>query len=380
MNLLTEFFTSIPDIFLGWVLPIIFVLTLVVFFHELGHFLVARWCGVDVEVFSIGFGKEIIGFNDSKNTRWKFCWLPLGGYVKFAGDASAASTPDHEAMEQQTEQQRAGSFHHKALWKRALVVLAGPVASFILGIVIFAGINYVKPQQGPTGLVDKVIEGSAAHAAGIQAGDIITHINGDETRFFADIYRIVSMGALDKMVFSIKRGQQTSKIELTPRQTMVDNGLGKKVSVGRIGIAPSINRETWLKFNHTPSGALVAGLKQTKFIVTSTLSYIGKIFTGKESTDKLNGPIGIGKIVNQFSSMGIVYTFYIAALLSVSIGLFNLFPIPLLDGGHLMFYFIEAVRGRPASDQFMEYSFRAGMALLLGLMLIATKNDIAWFN
>lgn len=380
MDYLIQIFTSISDIMMGWVLPILFVLTLVVFFHELGHFLVARWCKVDVEAFSIGFGKEIFGFYDSKNTRWKFCWLPLGGYVKFHGDASAASTPDHEAIKQQSTAEQTGNFHLKPVWQRALVVAAGPIASFILGIIIFAGINYYKTQQGPSGYVNQVLKGGAAEAAGIQKGDIITHINGDETLFFSDIYRIVSLSSNEKLSFTIKRGSETQIIDLTPKTEMVDNGLGKQISVGRIGIAPSSDKSTWANRDYTLLGATIAGIDQTKFIITSTLNYIGKIFTGKESTDKLNGPIGIGKIVNQFSELGIISTLYIAGLLSVSIGLFNLFPIPLLDGGHLMFYAIEALRGKPASEKFMEYSFRAGLALLLGLMLIATKNDISWFN
>ena len=380
MELLTNFFTSLPSVMMGWVLPILFVLTLVVFFHELGHFLVARWCSVDVEAFSIGFGQELFGFTDRKNTRWKFCWIPLGGYVKFKDDASAASTPDKEALENLSEQEKAGSFHLKPLWQRALVVAAGPIASFILGILIFTGIKYTNTEQGPTGLVKEVLQGSAAEKGGIQKGDVITHINGDETPFFNDIFRIVSLSANDPLQITVQRGSETLIIPLTPRVAMVDNGLGKKISVGRIGIAPSDDRSTWASKSYTLAGALHSSIDQTKFIITSTLGYIGKIFTGRESTDKLNGPIGIGKIVNQFSEMGAISTLYIAGLLSVSIGLFNLFPIPMLDGGHLMFYAIEAVRGRPASERFMEYSFRAGLALLLGLMIIATKNDISWFN
>lgn len=380
MEFLSDILTHIPAIFTSWVLPILFVLTLVVFFHELGHFLVARWCGVNVEAFSIGFGKELFGFTDNKNTRWKFCLLPLGGYVKFADDANAASAPDAEALDHLTEEQKAGAFHLKPLWKRALVVAAGPIASFILGILIFTGINYGKTQVGPSGYVDRVLEGSAADTAGIKAGDKIIEINGTPTPFFTDIYRIVSLSANDPLNIVVKRGQENLTFTLKPRVAMVDNGIGKQISVGRIGVAPSKDESTWSSRDYDLPGAFIASVDQTHFIVASTLGYIGKIFTGRESTDKLNGPIGIGKIVNQFSELGIVSTLYIAGLLSVSIGLFNLFPIPLLDGGHLMFYAIEAVRGKPASERFMEYSFRAGLALLIGLMLLATKNDIGWFN
>ena len=380
MDIFTHLITSLPVILLDWVLPILFVLTLVVFFHELGHFLVARWCNVDVEAFSIGFGHEIAGFTDNKGTRWKLSWIPLGGYVKFKDDAGAASTPDHDTLKNMTEAEKVGSFHLKPLWQRALVVAAGPIASFILGIIIFTGIKYTSVEQGPSGLVKEVLAESAAQEAGIKAGDVIIAINGDKTPFFNDIFRIVSLGANDPMVITVKRGAETLNFNLTPKVAMIDNGFGNKISVGRIGVAPSDDRTTWASRTYTLPGAFVGAFDQTKFIITSTLGYIGKIFTGRESTDKLNGPIGIGKIVNEFSEMGIISTLYIAGLLSVSIGLFNLFPIPLLDGGHLLFYAIEAIRGRPASEKFMEYSFRAGLALLLGLMLLATKNDIGWFN
>lgn len=380
MELITDIIVGLPGVLLEWVLPILFVLTLVVFFHELGHFLVARWCNVDVEAFSIGFGREIFGFTDSKNTRWKIAWLPLGGYVKFRDDLGAASNPDPEALKNMTPEQKAHSFHLKPLWQRALVVAAGPIASFILGIIIFTGIKYTTTEQGPSTLIKEVLKSSAAESAGLQPGDVIKSINGTETVFFNDIFRIVSLSAGDPLSLNIRRGSETLVVNLTPRTAMIDNGFGKQISVGRIGIAPSDDRTTWVSRNHTMGTAFTGAVDQTSFIITSTLGYIGKIFTGRESTDKLNGPIGIGKIVNQFSEMGIISTLYIAGLLSVSIGLFNLFPIPLLDGGHLMFYAIEAVRGRPASEKFMEYSFRAGLALLLGLMLLATKNDIGWFN
>ena len=380
MEFLTQFSSSVTTIFMGWVLPILFVMTLVVFFHELGHFLVARWCKVNVEAFSIGFGKELFGFTDKQNTRWKFCWIPLGGYVKFADDANAASAPDQEALENLTEEQKAGSFHLKPLWQKALVVAAGPLASFLLGIIIFTGIHYANGQTGPSGLIDIVVEGGAAEKAGLQKGDIITHIDGAETKFFNDIYRIVSFSQLEKLEFTINRDGQNMIVPITPERKMVDNGFGKEVSMGRIGIGPSRDQSKWVVEKYTLPGATVAAYEQTAFIITSTLGYIGKLFTGRESFDKLNGPIGIGKVVNHFSGFGLVSTLYIAGLLSVSIGLFNLFPIPMLDGGHLLFYAIEAIRGKPASEQFMEYSFRAGLALLLGMMLIASKNDISWFN
>ncbi len=380
MDLITQIITSIPGIFTGWVLPILFVMTLVVFFHELGHFMVARWCNVTVDAFSIGFGKEIFGFTDKRNTRWKFCWIPLGGYVKFADDANAASAEDKEAFDKLTPEQKAGAFHNKPLWQKALVVAAGPVASFLLGWVIFTGIHYANGQHGPSGLIDIVVKDSPAEKIGLLKGDKITHINDVETKFFNDIFRIVSFNGTDELKLTVLREKDSLTIPITPEIKMVDNGMGRKVSMGRIGIGPSRDKSTWVTEKYTVFGAAIAAKDQTQFIITSTLGYIGKLFTGRESIDKLNGPIGIGKIVNHFSGFGLVSTLYIAGLLSVSIGLFNLFPIPMLDGGHLLFYAIEAVRGKPASEKVMEYSFRAGLALLLGMMILASKNDIGWFN
>lgn len=380
MELITQIIASLPAVLTGWVLPILFVMTLVVFFHELGHFLVARWCNVTIDAFSIGFGKEIFGFTDKKNTRWKFCWIPLGGYVKFADDANAASAQDKEAYEQLTEEQKAGAFHNKPLWQKALVVVAGPLASFLLGWAIFTGIHYSNGQNGPSGLINIVVKDSAADKAGLQKGDKITHIDGTETKFFNDIYRIVSFSGQENLKLTVLRKEQSLIIPITPELKMVDNGMGRKISMGRIGIGPSKDKSTWQIEKYSVFGAAIAAKDQTQFIITSTLGYISKLLTGRESIDKLNGPIGIGKVVNHFSGFGFVSTLYIAGLLSVSIGLFNLFPIPMLDGGHLLFYAIEAVRGKPASERIMEYSFRAGMALLLGMMIIASKNDIGWFN
>lgn len=376
MELITQIITSLPGVFTGWVIPILFVMTLVVFFHELGHFLVARWCNVTIDAFSIGFGKEIFGFTDKNNTRWKFCWIPLGGYVKFADDANAASAQDKEAFEQLTDEQKAGTFHNKPLWQKALVVAAGPIASFLLGWIIFSGIHYANGQTGPSGLIDIVVKDSAAEKAGLIKGDKITHINGSETKFFNDIYRIVSFNGEDKLELTVLRDNQSMIVPIIPELKMVDNGMGRKISMGRIGIGPSRDKTTWVSEKYTPLGAAVAAKDQTQFIITSTLGYISKLLTGRESIDKLNGPIGIGKIVNHFSGFGLVSTLYIAGLLSVSIGLFNLFPIPMLDGGHLLFYAIEAIRGKPASEKVMEYSFRAGLALLLGMMILASFNDI----
>lgn len=376
MELITQIITSLPGVFTGWVIPILFVMTLVVFFHELGHFLVARWCNVTIDAFSIGFGKEIFGFTDKNNTRWKFCWIPLGGYVKFADDANAASAQDKEAFDKLTDEQKAGAFHNKPLWQKALVVAAGPIASFLLGWIIFSGIHYGNGQTGPSGLIDIVVKNSAAEKAGLKKGDKITHINGSETKFFNDIYRIVSFNGEDKLELTVLRDNQSMIVPIIPELKMVDNGMGRKISMGRIGIGPSRDKTTWVSEKYTPFGAAVAAKDQTQFIITSTLGYISKLLTGRESIDKLNGPIGIGKIVNHFSGFGLVSTLYIAGLLSVSIGLFNLFPIPMLDGGHLLFYAIEAIRGKPASEKVMEYSFRAGLALLLGMMILASFNDI----
>ncbi len=361
---------------LGYVIPFLFVLTLVVFFHELGHFLVARWCGVRVVVFSIGFGPELFGFNDRHGTRWKVSAIPLGGYVKFFGDENAASVPDQAALAAMSEAERRESFVHQRVAPRAAIVVAGPLANFLLAIVIFAGLFMVYGKQSTSPRVDTVQPESAAVAAGFQPGDLVLAINGRPVESFADMQRIVSTSAGETLTFEIDRGGTRLVLKAVPALKEVTDTFGNVHRIGVLGISRSLAPDD-VKFQPVgPLKALTLGVQETWFVVERTLSYIGGVFSGREAADQLGGPIRIAQVSGQVASVGLPALMHLAAVLSVSIGLLNLFPVPLLDGGHLLFYAIEAARGKPLSERAQEVGFRIGFAIVVMLMIFATYNDI----
>ena len=360
--------TSLPVTLLAF----LFVLTIVVFFHELGHFLVARWCGVRVLIFSVGFGPELFGFNDRHGTRWKLSAIPLGGYVKFFGDENAASVPDSATINQMTEEERRESFFFKRVGQRAAVVAAGPIANFILAIVIFAAVFTLYGKQAAPARVETVQANSAAQSAGVKPGDLIVSINGRRIETFTDMQRLVSASAGQPLEIEIDRGGVRTNVKATPALTEIKDNFGNVHRIGVLGITGA--RGEPVKVD--PLTAVKLGVEETWFVVERTLSYIGGVVVGKESADQLGGPIRIAQVSGQVATAGFVALIHLAAVLSISIGLLNLFPIPLLDGGHLLFYAIEAVRGRPLSDRAQEYGFRIGLAIVLLLMIFATFNDI----
>jgi len=360
----------------GYLIPFLFVLCLVVFFHELGHFLIGRWCGVRILVFSIGFGPELIGFEDRYGTRWKIAAIPLGGYVKFFGDDSVASTPDLPRLAGMDEAEKAQSFMGQNVAKRAAIVAAGPLANFLLAIVIFAGIFALYGKQSMSARVDTVQADSAAAAAGFQPGDLVLAINGKAVADFADMQRTVSESAGEPLKITIDRSGAQLELSATPALKEIKDSFGNVHRIGILGITRSTAAED-LKFQPvSPPQAVVLGVQETWFVIDRTLSYIGGVVMGREAADQLGGPIRIAQMSGQVASIGFVALIHLAAVLSVSIGLINLFPIPLLDGGHLLFYIIEAVRGRPLSERAQEVGFRIGLAIVLMLMIFATFNDI----
>jgi regulator of sigma E protease len=360
----------------GYLVPFLFVLTIVVFFHELGHFLVARWRGVKIVAFSIGFGPEIIGFNDRYGTRWKIAAVPLGGYVKFFGDDNAASVPDHEAAAGMSEEEKKGSFVHKPVGSRAAVVAAGPIANFILAIAIFAGIFMTVGKQTTSARVDAVQPGSAAQVAGFKPGDLVLSIDGEAIDSFADMQRVVSVSAGEPLKVEVERGGVHVTLKATPQLKELKDNFGNVHRLGVLGISRSMAPGDIKTQKFGPLAAVVAGAQETWFVVDRTLSYIGGVFAGREGADQLGGPIRIAQVSGQVATAGFVALMHLTAVLSVSIGLLNLFPIPLLDGGHLLFYGIEAVRGRPLSERAQEVGFRIGLAIVVMLMIFATFNDI----
>jgi regulator of sigma E protease len=363
-------------------LSFLFVLGVVVFFHELGHFLVARWCGVSVKAFSIGFGREIFGFYDKHGTRWRIAWLPLGGYVKFMDDESAASTPSSDAIRNMSPEERAGSFHLKPLWQRAAVVVAGPIANFILAIVIFSamfavyGLTQLEPRVGT------VVAGSPAEQAGVKADDLVLKIQGEEIDDFGDLQRIVTTSPEQDLEFVVDRGGKLVTITIRPKLTEHEDAIAGKIKRPIIGITSKPGAERL----HRKVGvgeAVALGVDRTGVIISSTMSFIVDLFRGRQSADQLGGPIRIADVSGQVAKFGIQPLLHFIGVISVSIGLLNLFPIPLLDGGHLMFYAIEAVRRKPLSERTQEIGFRIGLAIVLMLMVFATVNDLPilkkWF-
>ena len=361
----------------GYLVPFLFVLTIVVFFHELGHFLVARWCGVRVLVFSIGFGPELFGFNDRHGTRWKLAAIPLGGYVKFFGDENAASVPDHDAAAAMTATEREVSFFYKPVWQRAAIVAAGPIANFLLAILIFAAVFTFHGKQMTSARVDSIQPSSAAVEAGFQPGDLIVSIDGRTIESFSDMQRIVSSRAGQKLEFVVERGGVRQTLQAVPALKEVKDNFGNVHRIGVLGISRSMAPGDIKVQKVNPLSAVVLGAEETWFVIERTLSYIGGVVAGRESADQLGGPIRIAQVSGQVATAGFVALMHLAAVLSVSIGLLNLFPIPLLDGGHLLFYAIETLRGRPLSERAQEMGFRIGLAIVLMLMVFATYNDIA---
>jgi regulator of sigma E protease len=362
--------------FIRYIVPFLFVLTIVVFFHELGHFLVARRCGIRVSVFSLGFGPEIAGFNDRYGTRWKISAVPLGGYVKFFGDENAASVPDYAAAATMTEEEKKDSFIGKSVGARAAVVVAGPIANFVLAVLIFAGLFMAVGKQNVAARVDSVQAGSAAEIAGFKPGDLVVSIGADKIGSYSDIQRIVSVSAGEPLKIVVERNGQPVTLTATPQLKEIKDRFGNSHRLGLLGISRSMAAGDIKMQKFGPLMAVVMGVKETWFVVDRTMSYIGGIFTGREAANQVGGPIRIAQVSGEMASFGFAALMSLTAALSTSIGLLNLLPIPLLDGGHLLFYGIEVLRGRPMSKWAQEVGFRIGLAIVVMLMIFATYNDI----
>lgn len=356
----------------------LFVITLVVFFHELGHFLVARAFGVKVDTFSVGFGKEIVGRNDRSGTRWKISWLPIGGYVKFAGDADAASRPDVEAARTMSATEREGVLMFKPLYQRALVAAAGPVANFILAIVMLTGILMYTGHAMVAPVVGQVTQGMPAAQAGIRTGDRIIRIDQTAITDFQQLPEIISVSnGTSPLAVGISRAGHDMTLWITPRRIKTRDILGNSINQMAIGISA---RGPATRAPYGPVGAFAAACEETGNIMKTTVLTIAQMVTGHGGVDQLSGPVGIAKVTRQVADIGFLPLLNLVAILSVSIGLANLFPIPLLDGGHLLYYACEAVLGRPLGERAQDVGFRLGLVLVLGLMLLTTWNDLVRLN
>lgn len=360
-----------PSGLFGFGLPFLIILTVLVFVHEMGHYLIARWNGVRVEVFSVGFGPELFGWTDKRQTRWKFSLIPFGGYVKMFGDLDAASRPD-QTMDNLTEEERAVAFPYKRLSQRTWIVAGGPLANYLFAILLFAGLYVFVGQPFTPPVVGEVLEGSAAEAAGILPGDRIEDVNGWTIDSFEQIPDIVRIAPGEEMPIVVKRDGRELAMTITPERVVEEDGFGNVQPIGRLGITSQ-----GLEFvKRDPISALYWGTHRTVSLTFTILKALGQMITGDRSAKELGGPLRIFQMSGQMAETGIVAAVFFTALLSINLGLINLFPVPMLDGGHLMFYAIEGIRGRPLGPRAQEYGFRIGLALVLSLMVFATWNDI----
>ncbi|MBP1849948.1 RIP metalloprotease RseP [Rhizobium halophytocola] len=372
-----QFIMSIGHLLVGYIVPFVLVLTLLVFVHEMGHYLVGRWSGIRILAFSVGFGPELIGRTDAKGTRWKICAIPLGGYVRFFGDADAASKPEQDELEAMSDEDRAQTLAGAALWKRAATVAAGPIANFLLAILIFAVLLgvYGKPIADP--VVAEVKPESAAAVAGVRAGDRLLSLDGEKVATFDDVRRYVSMRPEVPIAVSLERGGEVVDLQMTPRRTEITDQFGNKMEVGLIGIVTNQESGNFRIENLGPGQALAEGVRETWHVVAGTFDYLSNLFRGRMNADQLGGPVRVAQASGQMASLGVAAVLQLAAVLSVSIGLLNLMPVPVLDGGHLVLYALEAVRGKPVGPGVQEIAFRIGLAMILSLMVFATWNDIS---
>ena len=381
-----------------YTVPFLLVLTFIVTIHELGHFLVARAFGVRVDRFSIGFGKTMVARTDKHGTEWRLAWLPLGGYVKFSGDLDASSVPDQAGLAELKQRVIAENgpgaerdyFHFKPIWQRALIVAAGPAANFLLAIVLFTILFSVVGEQVLAPRVANVMRGSPAAEAGFQSGDLVIRIGDRPVVDFNEFERTIMMSAGDPLRFTVDRAGSEVVLTATPQRRLEDDPIAGRVRIARIGLQMDRRAEDFSFRRLNPVEALGKGFETIGSTVGTTATYIGRIFVGKESGDLLNGPIGIAKAAGGVTRMAVdanpdpvwiarnlaMSFLSLAAIVSIGIGIVNLLPIPVLDGGHLLFYAYEAVARRPVPARVQEVGYRVGLALLVGLMLFATWNDL----
>ena len=360
-----------------YIIPFIILILIVVFIHEYGHYYFAKRYGVGITDFSIGFGREIIGWNDKHGTRWKICWIPLGGYVKFFGDRNVFSQADQEKiLKQYNAEDQDKLFVLKPLYQRVLIVFGGPLANFLLALAIFFSIYTFVGKDFTPALINEVQKDSPAMIGGLKQNDIILEIDGNTVNSIMDVSKYITTSTAEIIDFKVKRFNQEYLLKVKPNIVLSDDNLGNKINKRIVGIKlGAYNNE----INHIklgPTQALIHSVKEVYFVTVSSLKYIGSMLRGTGDTSQLGGPIRIAKITGQVAEIGILPFISVMAYISISLGLINLFPIPMLDGGHLMFYAFEKVLGRPLSQKTQEGFFRIGIFLLLSLMFFTTFNDL----
>ncbi len=361
------------DILLHTLPSFLLVLGIVVFVHEWGHYIVAKLCGVKIESFSLGFGPEIIGFNDKSGTRWRFSLLPLGGYVKMFGDADPSSRPDDKVYSM-TDAEKKQAFFHKSVGQRAAIVAAGPFINFLFTFVVFVGLFTIEGQPFTPPRIGEVVAESPAAIAGIQPGDTFIKIGAVDISRFEDIRREISTSRGEPMQVVLERGGSKMEKTIIPKMAEIKDRFGAVHQVGQIGVRAESGKMIYRKLEFAP--AVGAAVTEMGSMVSTTLKAIGQIIVGTRGTEELGGPLRIAEMSGKIGKEGIVPLIWFMAVISLSLGLFNLFPIPLLDGGHLFFYAVEAIKGGPVHESIMEFTSKVGFFFIISMMLFFTWNDI----
>lgn len=360
---------------LSYVIPFLAVLTVIVFVHEMGHYLVARWNGIAIQKFSVGFGPELFGFNDRHGTRWSLSAVPLGGYVRFVGDMDAASTPDLAAIESADPELARRLFANKNVWQRISVVVAGPVANVLLTFLILYALLLGYGRYSIPPVIGDVIAGSVAQSAGLERGDTILSVDGYQVRGFEDFQRFIATAPARSVSVELERSGVPQTITLVPEAVETQDRFGNNQRIGRIGVSRDVEQTDVVLYRPGPVEAVGMTFEEIRFIVQRTGAFLGDFFVGRGDVEQLGGPVKVAKVSGEMATLGIIALINLTALLSLNIGIFNLLPVPMLDGGHLMYYLIEAVRGRPLSMKVQEIGFRFGFALVLALMVFTLFND-----
>ncbi len=361
---------------LSYILPFLGVLTVIVFVHEMGHYWVARWSGVAIDIFSVGFGPELAGYTDRLGTRWRLSLVPLGGYVRFVGDMNVASVPDAEGVKDIDPALHPYLFSRQSVYKRIAIVVAGPLANVLFTFVVLYALLLGYGRYVVDPVIDQVIENSPAWSAGLESGDRIVSVDGYRVRGFNDFQRLVSTSPERPVSILVDRDGRELEFVVTPAATEITDRFGNALRIGRVGVSRAIGAGDYTLVRPGPLEAVSMTGEEMAFLLDRTFAFLADFFVGRGDVEQLGGPVKVAQVSGEVATLGLVALLNLTALLSLNIGIFNLFPIPMLDGGHLMYYLFEALKGRPLSRKTQEFGFRIGLLLVGSLMIFTLINDI----
>lgn len=366
---------SLP-FFLNYIIPFLGVLVVIVLVHEMGHYLVARWNGIAIDAFSIGFGPEVFGWTDKRGTRWRVAAIPLGGYVRFTGDMNAASVPDPAAASRYDARTQKALFVNKSVWQRMAVVVAGPMANFLFTFLVLYAVLLGYGRMTLEPVIGGVVEQSAAEEAGFQPQDRVVSVDGFPVRGFSDFQRLVGTAPDRAVSVVVERDGTLANLEVIPEAQTAVTRFGREITVGVIGVTREVEEGDWFLYQPGPIEAVGMTFEEIHFILDRTMAFFADLFVGRGDLDQIAGPVGMAQISGEVAALGLLQLVNLTALLSLNIGIVNLFPVPMLDGGHLLYYVVEAVRGRPLSRRVQEIGYRIGFMLVISLMIFTVINDV----